>query len=660
MSDVQRGRGIRLFLLSFLMLFVELSLIRWTSSNVVYIAYFANFVLLASFLGIGVGFMTGNRTRGRFERCPLLFGICLLLVAFFGVHVSHTDSRSFESTFDLPALPPWILLPVIFACVAGTLAAIASEAARAFATFVEPLDAYRIDVAGSLTGITTFAVLSFLHSPPIVWVVVSGMLFTILLWPLRRETLAGLIIALASVTPASLDHSSEWSPYYRVTAIRQSDSRVAVEVNGLPHQSIVSIEELARKNAFYFDPYEEIIDNPLRRVLIIGAGSGNDVAVALQQGAGHVDAVEIDPVLLRLGMNLHPDHPYQDLKVSTFVDDGRAFLQRTDRRYDLIVFALPDSLTQLSGQSSLRLESYLFTIEALEEARQHLRPRGAFTMYNYYRQDVFNRFSETLRKVFDEEPCITHRTEQLGPRQQAVLTVATNEHALACASNDSAAETTVDVATDDHPFPYLQGRRIPSFYLSALALIIVASLLTVRLFVGGLSSVRPYLDVLLMGVAFLLLETKSVVQFALLFGTTWIVNALVFAGILLAVYVAVEIARHVRLPRLCLLYVVLVASLAVAWFVPQEWLLSMEVPARFAVASVVTFSPVFLANLVFAQRFSEIASSAAAFGANLIGAMVGGVLEYLALVTGYRALLALIAIVYVAAYAVQRGAAKQR
>ena len=72
--------------------------------------------------------------------------------------------------------------------------------------------------------------------------------------------------------------------------------------------------------------------------------------------------------------------------MTTYVNDGRAFLERTDKKYDLILFALPDSLTLVSGASALRLESYLFTEEAIQSAREHLAPGGAFSMYNYYRE----------------------------------------------------------------------------------------------------------------------------------------------------------------------------------------------------------------------------------------------------------------------------------
>ncbi len=102
------------------------------------------------------------------------------------------------------------------------------------------------------------------------------------------------------------------------------------------------------------------------------------------------------------------------------------------------------------------------------------------------------------------------------------------------------------------------GGRSRRFYLWWLGVILLVSLAVVRVASGApLSRMRPYADLFCMGAAFLLLETKSVVQFALLFGTTWFVNSLVFAGILLAVLAAVELARRVRLPSPPVMYGVL-------------------------------------------------------------------------------------------------------
>jgi hypothetical protein len=161
---------------------------------------------------------------------------------------------------------------------------------------------------------------------------------------------------------------------------------------------------------------------------------------------------------------------------------------------------------------------------------------------------------------------------------------------------------------------------------------------------------RNYLDLFFMGAAFLLLETKNVVQFALLFGTTWFVNALVFFGILLSVFAAVECARHVRFQHPTRLYAALFATLALAWVIQPENLLSLSAPLRLAAAASLAFAPIFLANLIFAERFRSVGSSTIAFGANLLGAMVGGVLEYSSLIVGYRALLPILALLYAFAF----------
>jgi hypothetical protein len=163
-----------------------------------------------------------------------------------------------------------------------------------------------------------------------------------------------------------------------------------------------------------------------------------------------------------------------------------------------------------------------------------------------------------------------------------------------------------------------------------------------------------YLDLFLMGAAFMLLETKNVVQFALLFGTTWFVNALVFGGILVAVFLAIEVARRFSIKQPAFLYLALGLALAMTWLVPPEMLLRLTLIARIAAAVVLAFLPIFFANLVFAERFRATSSSGMAFGANLLGAMVGGVLEYASLITGYRFLLVIIALLYGGAFLLQR------
>jgi hypothetical protein len=399
----------------------------------------------------------------------------------------------------------------------------------------------------------------------------------------------------------------------------------------------------------YFLPYERIASNPLRNVLIIGAGNGGDVAIALRAGAKHVDAVEIDPRIYQIGRELNPDRPYRDPRVSVHIDDGRAFLQQTKNRYDLILFALPDSLVLVSGQSALRLESYLFTLEAMQTARAHLTEGGAFGMYNYYREDwLVDRLAGTLQAAYGHAPCV----DSVGKYGRfALLMIGRGAGGVRCTQTWALGmHADPPPATDDYPFLYLQTRAIPPLYLGTLAAILLLSVVLVRLTAGSLRRMSGNLDLFFMGAAFMLLETKNVVQFALLFGTTWFVNALVFFGILLSVYAAIEVARRVRLANPALLYAALFGALLLAWIVPPETLLTLALPARFAAAVSIAFGPIFIANLVFAQRFRETGSSTLAFGANLLGAMAGGVLEYSALVLGYHSLLIVIAMLYALAF----------
>jgi hypothetical protein len=642
--------SLRLFLLSFLMLFLELALIRWTGSKVLYLSYFSNFVLLASFLGIGAGFLRARSSRNLFRLAPLLLAALVAFILAFPVQIERSgdDLIFFGALQQAPSgLPIWVTLPAVFVAVAAVMTTVGEGVARTFVEF-EPLQAYRLDITGSIAGIAAFSLLSFAGAPPLAWAVVVGILLLLVLAPALGAlqvvpvVLLVLMLGIQSATPLEF-----WSPYYRITLGPQADGPTSVFVNGIPHQTIESAAKRRVSVPLYLTPYSRLKTRP-DDVLIVGAGTGDDVAIALTQGVRHVDAVEIDPTLHDLGVKLHPDHPYGDPRVTTYIDDGRAFLQRTAGRYDLILFALPDSLTLVAGQSSLRLESYLFTEEAMVQARAHLKPGGVFGEYNYYRQQwLIDRLAGTLQSVYGHAPCLdsTGATGRL-----ALLTASVDPASVDCPTIwDPGSRTVPAPATDDYPFLYLQQRGIPGFYLVTLVLIVLAAFVLVRLTGGPLWGMTRYADLFFMGVAFLLLETKNVVQFALLFGTTWFVNALVFAGILVAVLAAVTVAQHVRLVNLSWLYGLLMGALALAWLVPPEALLRLSLLPRLLAATVLAFLPIFVANLVFAQRFRAVSSSNVAFAANLLGAMIGGVLEYSSLALGYRALLPVIAALYLAA-----------
>jgi hypothetical protein len=651
----QPGDKIRLAFASFLMLFVELALIRWTAANNVYLASATNFVLLASFLGIGLGFLNARSERDFLRWAPVTFVALVGFVLTFPVILQSLSvgQRPYGGLGGMFALPRPVSLGVIFVLSVAVMAGFGQAVSRLFICF-EPLSAYRLDILGSIAGIAVFSALAFLQLPPLGWGVIAAGGLAVLLgrgarwWQFVAVGAVVVLLGMDSFAP-----HEQWSPYYKLSVERRGTTAPAVYVsaNNVPYQAARSLAVMHVQKKFYFYPYRHVTAASLQDELIIGAGSGNDVAVALSQGARHVDAVEIDPALLQIGRAQHPEHPYSSPRVTTHVADGREYLQDTSRHYNLILFALPDSLTALAGQSNLRLEGYLLTEQSVAQARAHLAPGGTFSMYNYYQPFLLSRYASSIARAFGHAPCV-EVGPPLGGRRLAVLTVRASGPVPNCASTYHGAA--VAPATDDHPFPYLHNATIPQQYRWMLGLILVAAGLLVRVGGGSYGRMRGYVDLAFMGAAFLLLETKNIVQFALLFGSTWFVNSLVFAAVLLTVWLAIETASRVKLPPPVLLYVALIASLALTWVVPQESLLGLPSVLRFLAGGALAFAPVFLANLIFSQRFKDVATSGDAFAANLLGAMAGGALEYLALITGYRFLLIVVGVLYALAFVAGR------
>ena len=638
---------IRLIVLTFLMLFVELALIRWLGGNVLYLAYFSNVVLLGSFLGVGLGFLWASRSSFSLLRfTPIVLGALVLFVHFVPVTLSAVGSDLIFFGRELkPNGPPReLMMPAIFIVTAAILACVGDGVGRTFKQ-LKNLDAYQFDLIGSIIGVVSFTILAFVGATPIVWGTVVAI---VLVWAIRPRKPLWLALVVLPLVPMlgvlgveSTDSSVVWTPYQKVKWAVIGPEGIGVSANGIPHWF-----QASGTDELYTTVYDRRADDtPPTEVLVIGAGSGNDVAKALSEGASRVDAVEIDQRLLDLAAAHHPKRPYDDQRVHVTIDDGRAFLERSDHKWDLIILALPDSLTLVQGASSIRLESYLFTEQAAIAYRDHLTENGVFSMYNIYRESwLIDRYAATLETAFGHAPCVT----KIPDSSKAVLTVGAQVGGVDCPVADAWARTsaTPSPVSDDRPFPYLRSPSIPTFYLVSLALILLFSLVAVRLVGGPFRGVRAYSDLFFMGVAFLLLETKNVVQFALLFGTTWLVNALVFGGVLVAVLIAVLVSKRIRIERPIIVYALLAVSLIVAWAIPQHVLLDLPMIPRLLAAIAIAFTPIFLANLVFAQRFRDSSDSTTAFAANLIGAMVGGVLEYSSLILGYRNLLFVVFVLY--------------
>jgi SAM-dependent methyltransferase len=651
----------QLFLLSLCVLFTELALIRWIPALVTYVGFFSNFLLMASFLGIGLGILLGrNGIRMPASPFPFLLLATLSLVtsAQLNVKVRSEGEIFFGIAESTSADVNFIVLPLVVILVTAVMAALALPLGPLLRS-MPPLKAYAVDISGSLAGIAAFAALSLLGTAPALWfAVVAGLLGLMALgrgftaWSLVGGTAMLAVIYGGSLATPGVEQ--QWSPYYRVDVFSGSSGLTGLSVNGIPHQSLYRADD-ETKNDFYDQVYRWYPNRQFDSVLVVGAGTGTDVAIALERGAGRVDAVEIDPVIQRLGVERHPNDPYGDPRVTAHLNDGRAFLRTTDKRYDLVVFALPDSLTLVSSTANLRLESFLFTEEAFRSVREHLTDDGIFVLYNYYREPwLIEKLDAQLETAFGHEPFIRlYQNHQAalaaGPLVESGGGSPPGDKVDAVQATSGA---TLHAATDDWPFLYLREPSLAPYYLAALAfmtLLAAGSIWYVlRRTNASIGALSPHFFAL--GVAFLLLETKSLASFALLFGTTWIVNALVFFAILVSVLLSVGVTAWFKPRRMWPLYLGLVVSLTVGFLIPPERLLLDPPVLRYTLAAVVAFAPVFFANLVFTYSFRETRAADIAFASNLVGAMLGGVLEYAALLIGYRWLLVVVAIAYALAY----------
>src|SRR4051812_40201088 len=126
----------RLLLGSATMLLLELALIRWLGANVVHLSYFSNFVLLGSFLGVGLGFLI---SRKRWTVVPVAMPLLALLVSavlVFPVTIQRQGSDVIYFTAMKVSGPPaWLALPVVFLLVAVIMAGPAEMVGRCFGAF---------------------------------------------------------------------------------------------------------------------------------------------------------------------------------------------------------------------------------------------------------------------------------------------------------------------------------------------------------------------------------------------------------------------------------------------------------------------------------------------------------------------------------------------
>src|SRR3954471_14042717 len=284
-SDRLRGDRTRLVLTSGTLLFVELLLIRWIPAEVRYIGFFSNFLLMASFLGIGIGILLGRR---RELNTIVIFPVILLAVVWLitslelNVQVSSRDELFFGLAESNAADVNFLVLPIVFGLVTALMASLAIPLGPLLRS-MPPLRAYAWDITGSMLGIAAFTGLSAAGTPPIIWFGVAAVLVLLLIFGGRTFGLLRLPGALALVVLLLLafteQNTSEiWSPYYRINTYRAANGELYVNVNGIPHQALHPVD--APKEQFYDQLYKWFPDKTYAQVLIVGAGSGTDVAIS--------------------------------------------------------------------------------------------------------------------------------------------------------------------------------------------------------------------------------------------------------------------------------------------------------------------------------------------------------------------------------------------
>ena len=436
-----------------------------------------------------------------------------------------------------------------------------------------PLEAYAADISGSLAGIVVFGALSAVRCSPVVWFAVGFGTWILLSLPDRRfaatVALAGVaVLAIASRTGSV--RPEYWSPYYRVNVVPE-DFGLVVTVNGSIHQIMLRLDEAtAARNEYvrvtlpaYVRPYRYAAR--LDTALVVGAGTGNDLALLLRNGAAYIDAVEIDPTIAAIGKAAHPLDPYADPRVHLHVDDARAFLRKSPRHYDVIVFGTLDSQTLLSGMSSVRLDNYVYTVESFRSARARLTSDGTLIAYHLSGNDYIGaKLFQMIEEAFGQPPGVFAEYDYLFNLTFVAGHGAPDVPALAPAVARLLAAPTAR-PRDDWPYLYLKGRTLPAHYVVALAAVLLISLAFIGIGGGRVLTRGWDAPMFFMGAGFMLIETKSVTEMSLLFGSTWTVNLLVFASILVMVLIANLVVQRRAPGRTLPLFAGLFVALALAY-----------------------------------------------------------------------------------------------
>lgn len=683
-----------LLLASVATLYIEIMMIRWIGTEVRIFAYMQNLTLICCFLGFGLGCYRSKRKKNVFVGLVAITALVVLVQTPFVIwrtflmHLSNQlsispDAAQWGGLYGYPtttlvmfvvasivAITVFLLLLVVAMLPLGQWVGYYLDAAP------NPIRAYTVNLLGSLAGIWIFAYLSFNWLPVTYWFAFGFLVLLFTQRPTARSAVAAtallcLCLLLLRSSTQQADQTY-WSPYQKLALTNLGEQQYRIDVNNTGYMSIYNVTQqflarrpdLARRyrrESSYDVPFG--FASRRDRVLIVGAGAGNDAAAALRNGAGHVDAVEIDPVIYTLGKKLHPEHPYDSPNVQVVLNDARAYLRRATSAYDVILFGLLDSHTQFSDYSNMRIDNYVYTEEAFREAKRLLKPDGVLILKFEVREPwtwMGLRLYAMLNAVFGRPPIVFY-VPPFGAFAPATVFVTSNDSGLWSRSRQPALAAFVAqhppnfplslddapvTSTDDWPYLYNRSRSIPRTYLTISVILLVIAMLLVG------KELKPRQistwHFLLLGAGFLLLETQMISRLALYFGTTWIVNCVVLTGVLLILVAANFAVARLRPRRLSPYYIFLVLSLAANYLFPWQRL-PYQAQTIGIWLSIAYLFPIFFAGIVFTESFRRCEQKSAAFGANIVGAVAGGLAQNISFIGGMKALLLLAALFYIGA-----------
>ena len=683
---------------SLLGLYLELLMIRLVSSEIRIFAYLKNFVLIACFLGFGLGCYLCRRRVNLLALLLPLFSVVLLIAApWKDLREMILNLQGFigalseVETWGLPSLPhtwrAWIGLLItvsvalpLFAVIAFTFVPIGQVVGGLLERGCKGIRGYTVNILGSLAGILLFTLLAFLSQPPAVWFAGAGAVLLALVWRvprLRWTALAGMavVVWLSALAGSGGPYTYYWSPYQKLGLrplwTNGEISSYDLKTNDSWYQQILNLSpafvarhpDFFQNNPIEWNPYNlpyHFYPNP-PTVLVLGAGTGNDVAAALRNGAGQVDAVEIDPLILKLGRELHFEHPYSSPRVHAILDDARSYMQTSHKQYDLILFSLLDSQTTNAYYSNIRIDNYVYTVEAMQAVRRLLKPDGVVVVKYWVETPwIGGRLLELVISTFGRPPV---QLEALNTRYStpgrfficgsaARIAEAMRDPALAAyvARHSEFQTESARITTDDWPYFYQREPGIPTIIVLISAALLPLCWLLLR--ATGTTGRGIEWHFFFLGAGFLLLETQIISKMALIFGTTWVVNSVVIAALLLLIVGANLVVEWRPEFPLSVAYAGIFATTAIAYFTPVRYLLFSSLALKVLAASLVLCLPVFFAGIVFIRSFALAGFRGESLGSNLFGALVGGLLECSSFWFGLRFLLVLAAGLYLASWLV--------